>query len=73
MSELPVCIYQMLRCDPMDIREHNRKAWNRLVAGQMEAGFVLTGFMESSDTRPEREPIADYMPLFFMTRAVKPA
>jgi SAM-dependent methyltransferase len=44
-----------------------------MVGGQMEAGFLLTRFVESSDTRPEREPVADYMPLFFMTRAVKPA
>jgi ubiquinone/menaquinone biosynthesis C-methylase UbiE len=43
-----------------------------MIGGQMEAGFVLTGFLESRDTRAEREPIADYMPLFFMTRAEKP-
>jgi len=40
------------------------------IGGQLDAGFVITGFRE----RPHRAgPTADYMPGYFATRAVKPA
>jgi SAM-dependent methyltransferase len=39
------------------------------IGGQLEAGFVLTGFYE--DYRPD-EPINQYIPSYIATRAVKP-
>jgi SAM-dependent methyltransferase len=40
------------------------------IGGQLDAGFVITGFRE----RPHHAgPTADYMPGYFATRAVKPA
>ena len=40
------------------------------IGGQLDAGFVITGFRE----RPHRAgPTADYLPGYFATRAVKPA
>lgn len=39
------------------------------IGGQLKAGFVLTGFYE--DYRRD-DPVAEYMPSFFATRAVKP-
>ena len=40
------------------------------IGGQLEAGFVITGFTE----RPHHVgPTAEYMPGYFATRAVKPA
>lgn len=39
------------------------------IGGQLEAGFVLTGFYEDYATG---EPIAAYMPSYIATRAVKP-
>lgn len=39
------------------------------IGGQIEAGFVLTGFFESYR---ETGPIATYMPSYIVTRALKP-
>ena len=39
------------------------------IGGQLDAGFMLAGFYE--DYSPG-EPIADYMPTFIATRAIKP-
>lgn len=39
------------------------------IAGQLEAGFVITGFYEDTDPT---EPTAAYMPGYFATRALKP-
>ena len=39
------------------------------IGGQMEAGFLLTGFYE--DQR-RNDPLAQYMPSYFATRALKP-
>jgi SAM-dependent methyltransferase len=38
------------------------------IAGQLEAGFVITGFYEDSDPA---EPTAAYMPGYFATRSFK--
>ncbi|MBN1827316.1 MAG: class I SAM-dependent methyltransferase [Candidatus Eisenbacteria bacterium] len=40
------------------------------IGGQIEAGFSITGFYE--DVAPG-EALADYLPLFFATRAARPA
>jgi SAM-dependent methyltransferase len=41
--------------------------------GQLEAGFVITGFYEDSYPPEADDPLARLMPLFLATRAVKPA
>lgn len=44
-----------------------------LIGGQIAAGFVITGFYEDTD-RPGgdwRDPMADFMPLYIATRALK--
>ncbi len=40
-----------------------------LIGGQIQAGFVITGFYEDRDPR---NPLDEYLPLFLATRAVKP-
>lgn len=40
------------------------------IGGQLDAGFLLTGFYE--DGYP-RDPLAEHMPLFYATRALKPS
>jgi SAM-dependent methyltransferase len=40
------------------------------IGGQLTAGFLLTGFYEDYQ---RGEPIADYMPSYIATRAIKPA
>jgi len=42
------------------------------IGGQLDAGFVLTGFYEDSWSADEDEPLSDYMQTFFATRALKP-
>ena len=42
------------------------------LGGQLDAGFVLTGFYEDSWSADEDEPLSDYMQTFFATRALKP-
>ena len=39
------------------------------IGGQLQAGFVLTGFFEDRDVR---SALDDYMPVYIATRAVKP-
>ena len=39
------------------------------IAGQLDVGFMLTGFYEDSDPG---YPLAKYLPMFIATRAVKP-
>jgi ubiquinone/menaquinone biosynthesis C-methylase UbiE len=43
------------------------------IGGQLDAGFVLTGFYEDSVRNPERDPLCRYMDTFIATRAVKMA
>jgi SAM-dependent methyltransferase len=42
------------------------------LGGQIEAGFVLTGFYEDNETNLDVEPLARHMCMYFATRAVKP-
>ena len=41
------------------------------VGGQIDAGFVITGFYEDSQSAGENEPLAAYMPICIATRAMK--
>jgi SAM-dependent methyltransferase len=43
-----------------------------LIGGQLDAGFVITGFYEDRQKAEENEPLAAYMPTCIATRAVKP-
>ena len=42
------------------------------IGGQLEAGFLLTGFYEDAYGEEENDPLTSYMPTFIATRAVKP-
>ncbi len=42
-----------------------------LIGGQLDAGFVITGFYEDRQNAKENEPLASYMPTCIATRAVK--
>ena len=42
-----------------------------LIGGQLDAGFVITGFYEDRQNAEESEPLVAYMPTFIATRAVK--
>jgi hypothetical protein len=42
------------------------------IGGQLDAGFLLTGLCEDTYGEAENEPLANYMPPFIATRAVKP-
>jgi len=42
------------------------------IAGQIDAGFVLTGFYEDRFDNPCRDPISRFMDTFIATRGVKP-
>ena len=42
-----------------------------LVGGQLDAGFVITGFYEDRHNAEENEPLDAYMPICIATRAVK--
>lgn len=42
------------------------------IAGQIAAGFVITGFFEDRDPREADNPLSRFMPVFIATRAVKP-
>ena len=42
------------------------------IGGQLDAGFVLTGFYEDSYPADFNDPISEFTPSFFATRAVKP-
>jgi len=42
------------------------------IGGQLDAGFVLTGFFEDAYGEEENDLLTKYMPMFIATRAVKP-
>jgi SAM-dependent methyltransferase len=42
------------------------------IGGQIEAGFVITGFFEDNFCEEDNDLLTDYMPSFIATRAVKP-
>ena len=42
------------------------------IGGQIDAGFIVTGFFEDSDCEEMADPLTKYMPTFIATRAVKP-
>lgn len=42
------------------------------IGGQLDAGFLLTGFYEDAYGEEENDPLTNYMPTFIATRAVKP-
>ena len=42
------------------------------IGGQLDAGFVLTGFYEDRYEGAENDPISQYIATFIATRAVKP-
>jgi SAM-dependent methyltransferase len=42
------------------------------IGGQLDAGFVITGFYEDGYGEEERNLLAEYMPTFLVTRAVRP-
>jgi SAM-dependent methyltransferase len=42
------------------------------IGGQLDAGFLLTGFFEDPYRNPERDPLTQYMPTYIATRAIKP-
>jgi len=41
------------------------------IGGQLDAGFVLTGFFEDTYDEEENDPLSNYMSIFIATRAVK--
>jgi SAM-dependent methyltransferase len=42
------------------------------IGGQLDAGFLLTGFFEDAYAEAENDRLTSYMPTFIATRAVKP-
>jgi SAM-dependent methyltransferase len=42
------------------------------VGGQLDAGFVLTGFYEDYYNQDANDPLSRYLPTFIATRAIKP-
>jgi SAM-dependent methyltransferase len=42
------------------------------IGGQLDAGFLLTGFFEDAYDGEENDPLTSYMPTFIATRSVKP-
>jgi SAM-dependent methyltransferase len=42
------------------------------IGGQLDAGFILTGFYEDRYGPEEEDPLSHYMPTFMATRAIKP-
>jgi SAM-dependent methyltransferase len=42
------------------------------IGGQLDAGFLLTGFFEDASVNEEDDPVSRYMPTYIATRAVKP-
>jgi len=42
------------------------------IGGQLDAGFLLTGFFEDAYGEEENDLLTNYMPAFIATRAVKP-
>lgn len=42
------------------------------IGGQLDAGFLLTGFFEDAYGEEENDLLTNYMPTFIATRATKP-
>jgi hypothetical protein len=42
------------------------------IGGQLDAGFLLTAFLEDAYPEDENDLLTDYMPTFIATRATKP-
>jgi hypothetical protein len=42
------------------------------IGGQLDVGFVLTGFFEDSYGQEVNDALTNYMPTFIATRAIKP-
>ncbi len=42
------------------------------IGGQLDAGFLLTGFFEDAYPKGENDLLTNYMPTFIATRAIKP-
>jgi SAM-dependent methyltransferase len=42
------------------------------IGGQIDAGFLITGFYEDHDRKGQETPLSRYMPTYIATRAVKP-
>lgn len=42
------------------------------IGGQLDAGFLLTAFLEDAYPEDENDLLTDYMPTFIATRAIKP-
>ena len=42
------------------------------IGGQLDAGFLLTGFFEDAYPEDENDLLTNYMPTFIATRAIKP-
>lgn len=42
------------------------------IGGQIDAGFVITGFYEDRQSQEDKDPVASYMATCIATRAVKP-
>jgi len=42
------------------------------IGGQLDVGFVIAGFYEDSYGEEEEDIVANYMPTFIVTRAIKP-
>jgi hypothetical protein len=41
------------------------------IGGQLDAGFVITGFYEDRYDGADSDPLSKYLPTFIATRAVK--
>ena len=42
------------------------------IGGQLDVGFLITGFYEDSYGEEEDDPVARYMHTYLVTRAIKP-
>jgi len=56
--------------DKLDVLEFSHSL-DTQIGGQLEAGFVLTGFYEDRYVGEEDDPLSDYLPTFMATRALK--
>jgi SAM-dependent methyltransferase len=78
--------YSLPYSDETDLKEKERNAriedgsplefshtLDDLIGGQLDAGFIITGFYEDRQNAEENEPLAAYMPTCIATRAVKPS
>ncbi|MEA3339922.1 MAG: SAM-dependent methyltransferase, partial [Chloroflexota bacterium] len=42
------------------------------IGGQIDAGFLIAGLYEDYDREEENDALSKYMPVYVVTRAVKP-